>query len=114
MLIKAGFVELPAFERRRPEIWTDDEFFAFQEFLIFNPLAGDVIPNSGGLRKVRFTHRGQQKGKRSGTRVIYYLRREEFVFLLFGIYTKDEKDHLCVDELRGVRNAIYRIREEFP
>ena len=35
-----------------------------------NPLAGDVIPGTGGLRKVRYSRQGT--GKRGGVRVVHY------------------------------------------
>ena len=40
-----------------------------------HPEAGDVIPASGGCRKVRWTRSG--KGKRGGVRVIYFNRISE-------------------------------------
>ncbi len=33
---------------------------------------GDLIPDTGGLRKVRFADPRRGKGKRGGLRVIYY------------------------------------------
>jgi hypothetical protein len=70
--MKAIFVELPAFERRRADYLDDDAFLALQNLLMKNPTAGDVIPDAGGLRKVRFGDARRGKGKRSGLRVLYY------------------------------------------
>lgn len=39
-----------------------------------NPLAGDVIPNSGGCRKVRWSRQGM--AKRGGVRVICFNQLE--------------------------------------
>jgi len=47
----------------------EDEREAITWFLANNPEAGDVIPETGGLRKMRWP--GHGKGKRSGYRVIY-------------------------------------------
>jgi hypothetical protein len=69
--MKAIFVELPAFERRRADYLDDDAFLALQNLLMKNPTAGD-IPDAGGLRKVRFGDARRGKGKRSGLRVLYY------------------------------------------
>jgi mRNA-degrading endonuclease RelE of RelBE toxin-antitoxin system len=41
---------------------------------MLNPEAGDTIPGTGGLRKVRFADERRGKGKRGGLRVIYYWR----------------------------------------
>ena len=48
------FVELPAFDRHRAEYLDDDSFRALQNYLVTNPTAGLPIPDTGGLRKVRF------------------------------------------------------------
>jgi len=41
----------------------------FIEFISRHPDAGDIVPGSGGVRKVRWAAKG--KGKRGGVRVIY-------------------------------------------
>ena len=48
----------------------DDEKRELIDFLAENPLAGDEIPGTGGVRKVRFAASG--RGKRGGARIIYY------------------------------------------
>lgn len=63
-------IETEVFKRYAESIWEDGEREAFIVWLAANPLAGDVIPGSGGLRKVRWSRAGM--GKRGGTRVIYY------------------------------------------
>ena len=63
------FVETPIFTAQLRELLTDDEYSEFQKFLIRQPEAGDVIRETGGLRKVRWS--AGDKGKRGGVRVIY-------------------------------------------
>lgn len=70
--MKAVFVELPAFERHRAEYLDDDAFRGLQNLLMKHPEAGDPIPDTGGLRKLRFGDARRGKGKRGGLRVIYY------------------------------------------
>ena len=70
--MKAIFVELPPFERNRQDYLNDENFHAFQNILMQNPEAGDVIEGTGGLRKIRYTDEKRGKGKRGGLRVIYY------------------------------------------
>lgn len=50
---------------------SDDEYAEFPSHLQNNPLSGDVIEGTGGLRKVRVAARG--KGERGGARVIYFI-----------------------------------------
>jgi hypothetical protein len=61
-----------------------------------NPLVGDVIEGTGGLRKVRVAAKG--KGRRGGARVIYfYVARDNQIRLLL-IYAKNVKDDLNAQE----------------
>ena len=47
-IVKAVFVELPAFERHRADYLDDEAFLRLQRLLMLNPDAGDVIPGTGG------------------------------------------------------------------
>lgn len=62
-------IETEIFVRAASEIWTEAECASFINWLAINPEAGDVIPGSGGCRKVRWARAGM--GKRGGARVIY-------------------------------------------
>ncbi len=68
--MKSVFVESSIFEKYRNEYLSYEEFRLFQAELMFNPKQGDVIQGTGGLRKVRVV--SKTKGKRGGSRVIYY------------------------------------------
>ena len=46
-------VETSIFIKYAKQVWGDDERIAFINWIAANPLAGDVIPHSGGCRKVR-------------------------------------------------------------
>lgn len=64
------FIETPIFTKLVIELLSDDSYAELQQMLLLRPDAGDVIPGSGGLRKVRWRIAGQ--GKRGGLRIIYY------------------------------------------
>ena len=68
--MKSVFIESSIFEKFRDTYINEEEFRLFQADLMANPKQGDVIQGTGGLRKVRIAGRG--KGKRGGSRVIYY------------------------------------------
>jgi len=55
-------VETPTFIRHAERLLSDSERRELIDFLAGNPMAGDVIPETGGVRKVRYAARG--KGKR--------------------------------------------------
>ncbi|EED4925186.1 TPA: toxin [Salmonella enterica subsp. enterica serovar Napoli] len=108
--MEALFVELPPFERHRAEYLTDDEFREFQQMLLKNPVCGDVIQHTGGLRKVRFGDARRNKGKRGGIRVIYYWYLEKSHFLLFTLYDKDQKDDLTKVQRDILREMLEQAR----
>ena len=45
--------ETQAFARAAEKIWSEDERSALVNVLAHNPEAGDVIPGTGGVRKLR-------------------------------------------------------------
>ena len=63
-------IETKVFTRQIGTLLTDEEYAALQTTLILNPASGSLIIGSGGLRKIRW--RAEGRGKRGGTRVIYY------------------------------------------
>lgn len=92
------FVELTPFADFRREHWTDEDLRAFQSYLLVSPEAGDMIPGGGGLRKVRWSAQG--RGKRGGSRVIYYWKvSRNRIFLVFG-YVKSERDDLTPRQVK--------------
>jgi hypothetical protein len=74
-------VELPLFQRLAADVWDEAEREAFVDFIARNPEAGDVIPETGGVRKLRWRRPGS--GKRGGVRVIYFYHSARMpIFLL--------------------------------
>ena len=59
----------------------EEERGEFAAYIAENPEAGDAVPGSGGIRKVRWRRAGS--GKSGGVRVIYFSRtvKEELVLL---------------------------------
>ena len=78
-------------------------------FLANHPDAGEVIPGTGGIRKVRWPARGQ--GKRGGARVIYYFRDLNMPVYLLAAYAKGEKINLTAGEKKAMRKAVDLIVE---
>jgi mRNA-degrading endonuclease RelE of RelBE toxin-antitoxin system len=104
--MKAVFVELPAFERHRAEYLDDGAFRGLQDLLMKHPEAGDLIPETGGLRKLRFADAGRGKGKRGGLRVIYYWWDSGVQFWLFTLYDKDEMADLTASQRKALKAMI--------
>ncbi len=104
--MKAVFVELPAFERYRPRYLDDAAFTGLQLLLMKNPVAGDVIEGTGGLRKLRVADPRRRKGKRGGLRVIYYWWDTGSQFWLFTHYDKDEMADLTPQQRKALRSLV--------
>jgi hypothetical protein len=104
--MRAVFVELPAFARHRADYLDDDAFRELGNLLMKNPVAGDLIPDTGGLRKLRFADTRRGKGKRGGLRVIYYWWDAGFQFWLFTLYDKDEMSDLTSQQRKALKSMI--------
>lgn len=109
--MKAVFVELPAFERHRSEYFDENAFNDFQYLLMLHPEAGDLIPGTGGLRKVRFADKRRGKGRRGGLRVIYYWWDSGSQFWLFTVYAKDEMSDLTAAQRKSLKEIIKKELE---
>jgi hypothetical protein len=92
------------FQNYAAKIWSEDELDEFVNWIALNPLAGDVVPGSGGLRKVRWSVSG--RGKRGGARVIYYNQLRNGTIWLLMAYTKAKFDNLPPGLLKELKNAI--------
>lgn len=106
--MRATFIELPPFMRHRADYLDDQAYQALQFELMKYPEAGDVIPGTGGLRKLRFTDRSRGKGKRGGLRVIYYWRVAADQFWLFTLYDKDEASDLSPAQRKALSAILAR------
>ncbi len=102
----AVFVELPAFERRRAQYVDDEAFRVLQYVLMRNPVAGDPIQETGGLRKLRFADARRGKGKRGGLRVVYYWWEPGPEFWLFTLFDKDEMTDLRPQDRRALKAMV--------
>ena len=100
------FFEAPAFTRNVERYLSDDELAALQRFLAANPEAGDVMPGTGGFRKVRWGDERRGKGRRGGLRVIYYFLVGDVQIWLFTLFGKGEAADLTAAEKRLLRAAI--------
>ena len=94
--------ETPLFLRQAADVWDDAEHDAFVTFIASNPMAGDVIPDTGGVRKVRWARSGT--GKRGGARVIYFYYDAGRPLYLLMVYAKARREDLTPDEKRTVRS----------
>jgi hypothetical protein len=99
-------VETRAFTARIGELLNDEEYRALQLQLVRRPTAGDIIPGTGGLRKVRWGRQG--RGKRGGCRVIYFWHPASRRLLMLFAFSKNERADLGTDQKKMLRQIVER------
>jgi hypothetical protein len=97
-------VETPVFTRRVLKLISDESYRGLQQALVANPELGEIIRQSGGLRKLRWARAG--RGKRGGVRAIYYWSAAHNVLLMLLVYGKNEQDDLTHEQLRVLRSLV--------
>ncbi|MNH23283.1 Toxin HigB-2 [compost metagenome] len=97
------FIETPIFTQDVKEHLGDDEYRELQSYLAGQPIAGDLIEGTGGLRKIRWSAKG--KGKSGGVRVIYYHVSSAYQIRMILIYRKGIMDTLT-DKQKAQLRAI--------
>jgi hypothetical protein len=100
-------VETPGFLREAAAALTEAKRLEVVSFLATNPEAGDVMPETGGARKLRW--RAQGRGKRGGVRVIYYYHNESLPLFLLNVFAKNEKANLTKAERNEMKSLLPRL-----
>ena len=102
--IMLTIAETPTFQRAWPDYWTEDERGEFSSYLSLTPDAGDVVPGTGGVRKVRWSRAGA--GKRGGVRVVYFNRLADDEIWLLLIYSKSARDNVPAELLKLMKQEM--------
>jgi hypothetical protein len=97
-------IETPLFQRLAEDHWSEEERSAFVSFIAAHPEAGDVVPGSGGVRKIRWSMAGH--GKRGGVRVIYFNRLSAGEIWLLLLYRKSKAENIPAHILRQIKEEI--------
>jgi hypothetical protein len=97
-------IESPVFSKLWPDYWSEGERGEFAAFIASSPEAGDVIPGSGGCRKVRRSRAGA--GKRGGVRVIYTARLARGTVVLLVIHAESARETIPAHVLREIAREM--------
>jgi hypothetical protein len=101
------FLEARVFTRYVSGYLKDAEYRELQNRMAAAPEHGDVIPGTGGFRKLRrWTDPRRGKGRRGGLRVIYYYFPGEQQIWLITLYDKNEASDLTPKERQALKSAI--------
>ena len=95
------FIESPVFTRQVLEALSDEAYAESRQRLAARRQPGEVIPSSGGLRKMRWSIEG--RGTRGGVRVIYFQVTAQARCRMLLIYRKGTQDGLSAPKEKMLR-----------
>jgi hypothetical protein len=115
--MKRRFVESRGFSADRARLerarqLSDEDIVALEQSILSDPQVGDLVPGTGGIRKVRVGQRAAGRGKSGGVRVYYLDLPRHQVTHLLAIFGKRQKSDLSVAERRQIAATVQRLREE--
>lgn len=96
-------VETPEFLAATRRLMDEEERALLVDYLASNPMAGALIPGTGGVRKLRWGLEG--RGKRGGARVIYFYHNADLPVFALTAYAKNERSELS----QADRNDFRRL-----
>lgn len=109
--IPVSVVETPEFLAATRRIMDDEERGLLVDYLARNPLAGDLIPGTGGIRKLRWALEG--RGKRGGARVVYFYHNDALPIFALTAYAKNERADLSQADRNDFRRLIALLVERY-
>jgi len=104
-------VEMPSFIRSVQDILDKDGYKLLIDLLAKHPDVGDVIPGTGGLRKLRVSRPGI--GKRGGARVIYYYHSDRMPVYLVYAYAKATSENITTAEKKIFSAIIDELKRQY-
>lgn len=105
-------MELSEFAKSAAKLgMTEDERHKITMRIAEDPMAGDLIPGTGGARKLRFPYGG--KGKSGGVRVITYYAAEDVPVFLLNVYSKGVRINMTKAERNEVKKALATIADDY-
>ena len=104
-------METSPFLRSATKVWQDAERSLFVDYIAGNPEEGVVIPDTGGLRKIRWVREGS--GKRGGVRVIYFYYNAGMPLYLMSVYAKAEQENFTVEQKRTMTALVDQLKQQY-
>ena len=104
-------VETPEFLSATRRIMDEEERGLLVDYLARNPLAGDIVQGTGGVRKLRWALEG--RGKSGGARVIYYFHNSAVPIFALTAYAKNERANLSQADRNEFRRLTTLLVERY-
>jgi hypothetical protein len=109
--VPISVVETPEFLAATRKLMSDEERALLVDYLAYNPAAGDLIPGTGGVRKLRWGLEG--RGKRGGARVIYFHHDADMPLFALSAFAKNDRADLSQQDRNDFRQLTTLLTEAF-
>lgn len=96
------------FERKAKHLFTPESLNELFDFLENHPEKGDIIRGTGGVRKLRWQHSKNNKGKSAGIRVLYHYSKD-ILIILITLYGKSEKETITKSECNELKKLMPKL-----
>lgn len=110
-IMLVSVIETDAYLSKAEKIMSAAEMEAVVAMISEGPTIGDVIPGTGGLRKVRIPLQG--RGKRGGGRVIYWYYNAGYPAILMWAFAKNEASDLSSAQKKSLAAASEMFVTQF-
>jgi len=104
-------VETPEFLSAMRKLMTEEQRAVLVDYLAYNPVAGDLIQGTGGVRKLRWGL--EERGKRGGARVIYFFHSADTPLFVLTAYAKNEQADLSQKDRNDFRQLTKLLAETY-
>jgi len=109
--VPVSVIETPEFLAATHKLMGEAERLLLVDFLAYNPSAGDLIPGTGGVRKLRWALEG--RGKRGGARVIYFYHDADVPLFALTAYAKNDRADLSQQDRNDFKRLTAMLVEAF-
>lgn len=109
--VPISVVETPEFLSATRKLMSDEERILLVDYLAYNPTAGDLIPGTSGVRKLRWGLEG--RGKRGSARVIYFHHDAGMPLFALTAFAKNERADLSQKDRNDFRQLTTLLVETF-
>jgi hypothetical protein len=109
--VPISVVETPEFLSATRKLMSNEERALLVDYLAYNPTAGDLIPGTGGVRKLRWGLEG--RGKRGGARVIYFHHDAGMPLFALTAFAKNERADLSHQDRNDFQQLTMLLVEAF-
>lgn len=103
--------ELKSAQRDLQRLLSEEEANQLFDFLAVNPESGDVIPETGGIRKLRW--KGQGKGRSKGVRICYFYHDLNMPLFILAVYAKGERLRLSKREEIEMAKLVRELTDQY-